>query len=422
MRHGARPDVRPLARCLACGGAGLVPVLSLGRQALANSYHCGPDAGASAPQPEYELALNRCPACYHCQLSAAVAPDLLYKHYVYVSGTTSTLRDYFAWFADRLLAAVPPGPDTAVLELACNDGSLLEGLRARGYDTVGVDPAENLREITRAKGLDVVCDYWGTETAERLGRKFAVQVAMNVLAHGPDPLDFLRACRASLAPGGRVFVQTSQAFMIDRGEFDTIYHEHHSFFCTRSMQALAERAGLRVVAAEHVPVHGTSLLFTLAADLPVEASVERMLAEETCRGLYHPATYDGFADSARRVRDRFAEIVAEHRASGYEAVGYGAAAKANTFLQWAADRAEDEAGRARLAAVVDDNPLKQGLYTPGTDLPIVPPQALAGIDRPVLHVVTAWNFRDEIVRRIRAVRDRQDDRFVAYFPEVQVFR
>lgn len=408
--------VRPLTQCLACGGGDLRPVLSLGRQALANSYRAGAEVGTA--QPEYELALNGCPACFHCQLSAAVAPELLYKHYVYVSGTTSTLREYFDWFADRLQATSPPVPGRAVLELACNDGSLLEVLRARGYDVLGVDPAENLRELTRAKGLDVLCDYWGTTAADRIDRKFDVQVAMNVLAHGPDPLDFLSACRSCLAPGGRVFVQTSQAFMIDRGEFDTIYHEHHSFFSTRSMQALAERAGLRVVAAEHVPVHGTSLLFTLAADLPVDPSVDRMLAEEARRGLYDPATYDRFAAAARQVRDRFAEIVAAHRAEGYEAVGYGAAAKANTFLQWAAERGDG----AGLAAVVDDNPLKQGLYTPGTLLPIVPPDALAAIGPPVLHVVTAWNFRDEILRRIRAVRDRPDDRFVAYFPEVEVFR
>lgn len=417
-------SVRPLTRCLACGGAHLVPVLSLGRQALANSYHGGPQGSATAAvQPGYELALNRCSACFHCQLSAAVAPDLLYKHYVYVSGTTTTLRDYFAWFADKLEAVAPPQPGRAVLELACNDGSLLEELRARGYGTLlGVDPAENLRELTRTKGLDVVCDYWGTAAAARLGaRSFDVMIAMNVLAHGPDPLDFLKACRARLAPGGRVFVQTSQAYMIDRGEFDTIYHEHHSFFSTLSMQALANRAGLRVIAVEHVPVHGTSSLFTLAADLPVEASVVAMLEQEAQRGLYDQATYDRFAAAARRVREQFARIVAEHRAEGYAAVGYGAAAKANTFLQFAAAQG-DASHAARLAAVVDDNPLKQGLYTPGTDLPIVPPTALAEIDTPVLHVVTAWNFRDEIVRRIRAVRDRPDDRFVAYFPEVEVFR
>lgn len=431
---------RPIACCLACGSPELAPVLDLGRQALANSYHSGPQqvpqgaaeaaqGAAVAAQPRFPLALVRCVRCFHCQLTHAVAPDLLYRHYVYVSGTTATLRDYFATFADRLERLLPPAPGgqarPAVLEAACNDGTLLEVLRARGYDTLGVDPARNLRELTRAKGLDVVCDYWGTEAAGRLGRKFDAVVAMNVLAHGPDPLDFLRACRACLAPGGRVLVQTSQAYMIDRGEFDTIYHEHHSFFCTRSMQRLAARAGLGVIAAEHVPVHGTSFLFTLAADLPEEPSVAAMLAEEERRGLYEPATYGRFADAAAQVRQRFADIVAAHRAGGFAAVGYGAAAKANTFLQFAAQGRQEgrqKDGGAALSALVDDNPLKQGTYAPGTDLPILAPAALAGIEAPVLHVVTAWNFRDEIVRRIRAVRDRGDDRFVAYFPDVELFR
>lgn len=402
-------DARRLLSCLACGSDRLEPVLSLGDQVLANSYRDGRQAGS---QPIYELALNRCAACFHCQLSTAVATDLLYRHYLYVSGTTATLRDYFAAFADRVQTAVPPAHGRSVLELACNDGSLLELLRARGYDTVGVDPAENLHALTLDKGLDVRCEYWGIEAAARLARRFDVIVAMNVLAHGPDPLGFLTACRMCLAPGGRIYVQTSQAFMIDRGEFDTIYHEHHSFFVTRSMQALAARAGLRVVAAEHVAVHGTSYLWTLATDLPEEASLSAMLAQEQARGLYDEASYDRFAAFAREVRSRFTEIVGQYRASGYLPVAYGAAAKGNTFLQFAHG--------GGLAMVVDDNPLKQGLLTPGTDLPIVPATALAAIAEPVLHVVSAWNFRDEIVRRIRAVRHRPADRFLVYFPKLEI--
>ena len=399
---------RKLLRCLACGGGELRPVLSLGNQALANSYR---DPGDESPEPTFPLDLNRCPRCFHCQLGTAVDPDLLYRNYIYVSGTTTTLRGYFDWFADRL-AAVAPGA-RSVLELACNDGTLLQILRDRGYDVAGVDPAENLRSLTLDAGLDVRCAYWTEAEAEALDRRFDVLVAMNVLAHGADPLGFLRACRRALRPGGRLFVQTSQAFMIDRGEFDTIYHEHHSFFTTRSMQALANRAGLRVVAAEHVPVHGTSLLFTLSLEGPDDPSLAAMLAQEETRGLYEDAIYDRFAAAAVTVRQQLANVVAAHKRRGFRVLGYGAAAKGNTVLQFA--------NGAGVEAMVDDNALKQGRRLPGTGLPVLPPDALTTIPDPVLHVVTAWNFRDEIVRRIQAVRPGTADRFVAYFPDVEVF-
>ena len=399
---------RPLAHCLACGGEELRPVLSLGDQALANSYR---DPGDASPETTFPLDLNRCPRCFHCQLGAAVNPDLLYRNYLYVSGTTSTLRSYFEWFADRLAAAAPCA--RSVLELACNDGTLLRVLRGRGYFVAGVDPAENLRSLTHEAGLDVRCAYWTDAEAEALGRQFDVLVAMNVLAHGADPLGFLQACRRALKPSGRLFVQTSQAFMIDRGEFDTIYHEHHSFFTTRSMQVLARRAGLRLLAVEHVPVHGTSLLFTLAIDGPVEPSVAAMLEQEQARGLYEDATYDKFAAAAVSVRERLESVVAAHKRQGFRVLGYGAAAKGNTVLQFAHG--------AGVEAVVDDNVLKQGRRLPGTGLPVLAPGALADIADPVLHVVTAWNFRDEIVRRVRAMRPEAPDRFVAYFPDVEVF-
>ena len=406
---------RPLRRCLACDGAILRTVLSLGDQALANSFRTPAD-----PEPEhtFPLRLNLCPHCFHGQLSGAVDPNLLYRHYLYVSGTTDTLRDYFAAFADRLPHLAPGA--RSVLELACNDGTLLRVLRDRGYSVAGVDPAENLHALTQAAGLDVRCAYWTPAEALAAGRQFDVLVAMNVLAHGADPLGFLLACRHALAPGGRLFVQTSQAFMIDRGEFDTIYHEHHSFFSTRSMMALAGRAGLRVVAAEHVPVHGTSLLFTLAAadEAAADPSVAAMLDAEASRGLYNLATYDRFAATALAVRDQLAAVVRDHAARGFRVLGYGAAAKGNTFLQFA-----HPALAGGVQAVIDDNRLKQGRTLPGTGLPVLPPAALADIPGPVLHVVTAWNFRDEIVRRIRAVRPASgaEDRFVAYFPQVDVF-
>ncbi len=393
-------------RCVACGGAKLTTYMDLGRQPLANSYHDG-----SERQDTYPLAVNVCGDCFHSQLSVAVEPDLLYKNYLYVSGTTKTLIDYFDWFVTWTEAQFG-GRQLRVLDIACNDGSLLSRFLARGHIVRGVDPAENLAPLAREKGVDITTAYWNAETARAIGGGFDVITAMNVVAHLPTPLEFLTGCAASLAPGGRVFVQTSQAEMIARREFDTVYHEHHSFFSTRSMRLLATRAGLDMVAARKVPVHGTSYVWTLQTPLAEAGpSVAEFLADEERNGVFDPQTYVTYMDRITETAARTRETVADFRARGFKIVGYGAAAKGNTFLNYA---------ELDLDMIIDDNPLKVGLLTPGRDIPIAGAETLSQEDKPLLMLVLAWNFFDEVCRRVRERRNNPDDRFITYYPEFRI--
>ncbi len=400
-------QARRLDHCLACGNAALVPYLDLGAQPLANSYHDGRGAG-----PEFPLGSSYCPDCWHSQLTVAVDPALLFKHYIYVSGTTKTLVDYFRWFVDFSTARLGRGAPLSVLDIASNDGSLLKEFAAAGHAVQGVDPAENLAPLAEAAGVPTEVAYWSAATAARLGRRFDLIVAMNVLGHNADPLGFLTACGAALAPGGRLYIQTSQAEMVGRGEFDTIYHEHHSFFTTRSFAALCRRAGLHLVAGRKVPVHGISYLWEIAGgDAAADGSVAALEAYEEAGGYYRADTYARFGERVAETAAFVRDAVARFRGEGFAVIGYGAAAKGNTFLNFAG---------LDLDYIIDDNPMKNGLQTPGRNIPITGPEMLERETRPIACLVLAWNFYDEVMARIVARRSRGDDRFIRFFPSREV--
>lgn len=400
---------QPIPHCLACGGQHMEPYLDLGRQPLANSYHDG-----TMPLEDYPLGVAVCPDCWHTQLTVAVDPDLMFKNYLYVSGTTTTLSGYFEDFVLRAERDLLLSRPLCVLDIASNDGSLLEKFKLRGHTVQGVDPAENLRAMSAARGIPTFVGYWNEAALDEIGARFDVIVAMNVLAHITYPADFLALCRRALNPGGRIYIQTSQALMVRNGEFDTIYHEHHSFFTVRSFLALAVRADLRVVDIEHVPVHGTSYLVQLTADTTdgVQSSDTFAIGrEETGFGYYNRATYQRFAQRARMTRDKVSELVGWSRSAGYRIAGYGAAAKGMTFLNFAA---------LQLDYVIDDNPLKVGLRTPGQNIIIVGPDHLDIEKQKTLFVILAWNFYEEIMQRIRARKNDLSDSFLTYFPRVEL--
>ncbi len=412
--------------CLACGGANLKQYLYLGDQPLANSFHDN-----DAPLPEFPLGLNYCTDCFHSQNLVAVEPDLMFKDYPYVSGTTETLRKYFAGFVETVEHDFPI-VDTVnewnglqrrlkVLDIGCNDGSLLGAFKAHGHIAIGVDPAEHLLKVAcvEDRADQTFIGYWDAVTAKVVSAAcgpFDVIVAMNVLAHNADPLTFLQLCKSVLAPGGRVYVQTSQALMIANGEFDTVYHEHHSFFTVSSFCALANSAGLHIGAIEHVPIHGTSYLVQLVhpvagAFYPQVAQNFTLGQDEALLGYYQPGLYKALQERADVTADWVRRTIALCREQGYRVVGYGAAAKAMTFLNFAA---------IDLDLIIDDNPLKIGKLTPGRNIVVWSIDDIKLNSKPVLFVVLAWNFHDEIVRRIKAVRNKPRDRFLTYFPKVKL--
>ncbi|SDM84511.1 Putative zinc binding domain-containing protein [Methylobacterium phyllostachyos] len=400
-------DYKDLIRCVACDSEDLHTYLDLGSQPLANSCH-----PPGQQLDLYPLAVRVCTRCWHSQLSAAVDPSKLFEHYLYVSGTTQTLKAYFADFVLKV-EAILGRQHLRVLDIASNDGSLLQEFKDRSHIVQGVDPAKNLAELSAAKGVPTRVAYWSSDIAASFDEKFDVIVTMNVLGHVSDPLSFLQACADSIDEQGRIFIQTSQALMLQNGEFDTIYHEHHSFFTCNSFRELSRRAGLKLINIEYVPVHGTSYLFELAREESDATSKAPFAIEqqEKLLGYYELPTYIRFAERAVSTVNLVRDLVSWHKSAGYKIIGYGVAAKGMTFLNFSG---------IELNYIIDDNLLKVGLLLPGTNVEIVSPDILNEEQCPLFVLVLAWNFYSEISNRIKQVRSNKHDRFLTYFPNVQI--
>ena len=400
-------DAKELNECLCCGSEQIKLVLDLNKQPLANSFK----KTAEEAEPTFPLRLNICEVCTHLQLSHAVNPDLLFKNYLYVSGTSQTLRDYFDWFAKETLNYFSEPPKT-VLDIACNDGSQLNSFKALGLKTFGVDPAENLHALSNANH-EVVCDYFKEKYVYHYKMKqLDIITAQNVFAHNDYPLDFLLQCKEIMHDGSFLFIQTSQADMIRNNEFDTIYHEHLSFFNASSMSALAQRAGLYLIDIRKTPIHGNSYMFVFSKVAGDTSKVDAVLAEEQAQGLQDMNTYLAYSDRASTIVEDLKQTILHYRTMDYLIVGYGAAAKGNTLLNF---------GGIHLDYIIDDNPLKQGLYSPGMSTPVVPISKLDEYaDTKVAFVPLAWNFFTEIRRNIKNKRDREGDVFIKYFPTISV--
>ena len=406
-------DFKHIDRCVCCDSDNINLLLDLNKQPLANSYHDN-----SKELEKYPLGVNLCQDCYHIQLTDVVDPDLLFRDYLYVSGTTKTLRDNFKWFADFVLEYTAncrwnwPNPRiNSVLDVACNDGSQLDCFKSKqAIETFGIDPAENLYELS-SKNHDVICDYFDSDLYDRT---FDVVIAQNVLAHNSNPKKFLDDCERIMHDNSFLFIQTSQSDMIRNNQFDTIYHEHISFFNINSFNELVKRTGLHLVDVIKTPVHGTSYLFILHKHPMNKYKVQNLIDVEREQGLLSIKTYEDYRNRVLEIVDTFKLLV---EGSGdfedYKVVGYGAAAKGMTLLNFA---------QVDLDVIIDDNPLKQGLLTPGRNIKISSVDTLKQYKESdkILFVPLAWNFYKEIRERIKNVRDNKNDMFLKYFPRVKL--
>lgn len=402
----AGPPGRPVDACIACGAPALDPILDLGKQPLANSFLTPEAAARGGPEPAFPLGTQWCRDCRLMQLTYIVPPELLFATYLYVPSTSSTWLDHCESLADyvRDRAALQPGD--LVVEFGSNDGTLLRAFQRRGLRVLGVEPAANLAERATAAGIPTLARYFGEEAGAAVRAEFGPAraiVSTNVLAHVPDPVGVLRGVAHLLAPDG-VYVNESPSLrqMVAQNEFDTIYHEHVSYFSLHALESLCTRADLAVVDASIQTVHGGTLR-TLAvpggADVRPSEALRTLAAAERGDPALAPGGLRRFAARAAVVRERLRALVAERRAAGAGIAGYGATAKGNTLLSYCGLSAAD------LAFIADRNPLKQGLLTPGAHIPVVSPEHLAAHPPDVL-LLLAWNLADEIRRQLAWFTER----------------
>ena len=402
-----------ILECLCCGSANLQITLDLQRQPPANLYTKNP-----APNiPQFPLCLNRCMDCWHSQLNWNVNREDIFDEYAYVSSTSQTLKNFFIWFANALKEFLPD--NARVLEIAANDGSLISELQMKGLNCIGIDPAKNIVEQAKKKKLPVELGYW-PQDEEKIKGKFDAIVCMNVLAHVDTPLLFLKACTDKLAPGGTIIIQPSQARMFENGEFDTIYHEHISFFNSRSIRKLAERVGLKLTGTALVKVHGDSPIYFLqhASENPATTKFlsfskgdfsipENLIKYEERIGLFDEKIYKNFKIKATNVISNVKSVVSEYKNLGFNIVFVGAAAKAITVLNAAGLKPDH---------LLDESPLKIGLYAPGCNTLVEPLTEAAKWSQQSLFIISAWNFRKELTQKLKKQGAPANSKFYAYFP------
>lgn len=389
-------------RCRCCNRNGLIKYLDLGRQPLANNYHTG------QLQILYPLEVNFCQNCSHSQLSVVVNPEEMFKNYLYVSGTTETFRNHCAGLAEEAMRGMN---NPRVLDIACNDGTLLEAFRELGAEVFGIDPAENLRYITEEKDIPVFIGYWPDNSEDVLG-KFDIITGTNVFAHVNDIRGFLNACVEKLHDNGVVILEFPYCDeMISNVEFDTIYHEHLSYFTVKSFKTLANSCGFTITKIVRTPIHGGSIRFYLRHDISDELEtpdVKRLMKKESKDGLYNKSTYLDFAKKVEENRCAMVNLLKSLKDK--DVVGYGASAKGNTMLNHF---------KLNLEAIVDDNPMKWGYQTPGRSIIIRSPHLLSKYDELYI-VVLSWNFYDEISKKVKSIRGDKKTKFILYVPKVTV--
>lgn len=407
--------------CRACRAPGLRPVLSLGCMPLANALLAPDQLGG--PEPRHPLDLVVCPGCSLVQITETVDPEALFRHYVYFSSSSDTTVEHAGRLAARLVEELGLGASSLVMEVASNDGYLLQHYRARGIRVLGVEPARNVARAAEARGIPTVADFFGRALALELrerGDMADVLHAHNVLAHVADLEDFVAAMATVVSPAGAIVVEVPYVRdLIERVEFDTIYHEHLCYFSLTALDRLFAGHGLQIAAAERIPVHGGSLRLFVARPGSPRArvgsgrpGVAALLAEEATWGIDRLAAYEPFGDRVRRLRDELVGLIGRLAADGRRIAVYGASAKSSVLLNYCG------IGRPALEFVVDRSPVKQGRFTPGTHLPIHPPEKLLET-QPDYVLLSAWNLADEVLAQQAEYR-RRGGRFIVPVPEVRV--
>ena len=328
--------------CPVCGSHHLQTVLDLGDQPLANDFRVTADDALAAPT--FPLKLMRCQVCNHMHLSTMVDRKALFSDYLYQSGTSLTLLEYFEWLASKIIDEVPANRRAAgtVIEIASNDGSQLDKFKARGWQTYGVDPAANIVPLAEEKGHKCKVGFWGTDEVSSFlppPEQVDAIVAQNVLAHVPSPVDFMRACRDAMGPNTRLYLQTSQCQMHQEGQFDTAYHEHISFFTGHSFRKAAELSGLDILNFELTPIHGTSCLVTFKrSDAPApetpQPGIQPRIDLERSELIHTDMFYDMFNLRAQKIRSWLDKQLTDQYRSGHQIGMYGAAAKGMVLLQF----------------------------------------------------------------------------------------
>ena len=370
------------------------------------------------PEPKYHLDVYFCPQCFLVQLGEVVSPETLFKDYVYVSGTSDTLRNHFQGLATQVEEFAKLTRNSLVVDIGSNDGTLLRCFQRIGTRTLGIEPATNIAKISQEHQIETINDFFSRDLALRISKedKASVVLATNVFAHVDNLVDFVQGVSSLLDDNGVFVIEVPYlADLIERMLFDTIYHEHLSYFGVTPLATLFDEFGMRVVDVKRIDSHGGSIRVYVtksSSNIARKESVDLILRTERKIGLSSLQTFLDFGAQVDVLKSKLLSMLEQFKAEGKRIVGYGAPAKGNTLLNCC------NIGRDLLDYIVDESPLKHGLYTPGTHIEVIPTKHLRE-DKPDYALLLAWNYAPEILEREREFR-RNGGKFIVPIPEPRV--
>jgi len=398
--------------CRFCNATLSEIVADLGVLPLSNAYiH---PAQLLEPELFYPLIAYVCERCFLMQAPSVATPERLFSGYAYFSSYSDAWLAHARTYAATIRERLGLGAQSQVIEIGSNDGYLLQYFRDAGIPALGIEPAANVGAVARENGIETWTAFFVAATANEIAGRADLLIVNNVLAHVPDLNDFVEGLRIALAPRGTITIEFPHLLhMLRDSQFDTMYHEHYSYFCLLTTQRVLAAHGLDVVDVEELPTHGGSLrVYARHKGAEIAPSVENMLEKERAFGLDRIETYRKFADGVLACKRALLQFLIAARDEGKHVAGYGAPAKASTLLNYCGARTDF------IDYTVDRSPHKQGLYLPGTRIPIFGPEKIAET-RPDYVLVLAWNLRDEIMSQMAHIRE-WGGRFVIPIPRVEV--
>jgi len=406
-----------MTSCRLCGSAALASVVDLGATPPCELFLTAEQL--DEPEMTYPLHLRVCTDCLLAQLPPLITPEETFTEYAYYSSYSDSFVAHARTFIDNAVQRLGLDDRSFVVEVASNDGYLLQHVVQRGIPCLGVEPSVNVGEAARAKGVPTVTTFLTPESGAALRAEHGpanLVVANNVYAHIPDVVGFTRGLRALVADDGWVSIEVQHLLtLIERNQYDTIYHEHFQYYTVASAQRALASGGLALVDVELIDTHGGSIrLWARPVEVAGEPSgrVADVLAAEKAAGLHELSGYAGFGAAVAKVRRDLTAFLIEAAGNGKRVVGYGAPGKANTLLNHCGIRTD------LLAYTVDRNPYKHGRFTPGTRIPILPPERIAH-DRPDYVLVLPWNLREELTEQLAYV-GAWGGRLVFAIPQLEV--